>query len=97
MLNELVDLASRAPSAGKAQGWHLVVLRRRGTALFWDITLPAMGRGPFKWQRLLAAPVIALPLADQRAYTDPLLRTRQGGHRPRSRRPGVARSLLDDR
>ena len=28
-----------------------------------------MGRGTFKWQRLLDAPVIALPLADQRAYT----------------------------
>jgi len=26
LLDELVDLASRAPSAGKAQGWHLVVL-----------------------------------------------------------------------
>jgi nitroreductase len=69
LLNALVDLASRAPSAGKAQGWHLVVLRGEETALFWDITLPAMGRGSFKWQRLLDAPVIALPLADQRAYT----------------------------
>jgi nitroreductase len=69
MLNTLVDLASRAPSAGKVQGWHLVVLRGEETALFWDITLPAMGRGTFKWQRLLDAPVIALPFADQRAYT----------------------------
>ena len=69
LLNALVDLASRAPSAGKAHGWHLVVLRGEETALFWDITLPAMGRGTFKWQRLLDAPVIALPLADQRAYT----------------------------
>jgi nitroreductase len=68
MLNALVDLASRAPSAGKAQGWHLVVLRGEETALFWDVTLPVMGRGTFKWQRLLDAPVIALPLADQRAY-----------------------------
>ena len=69
LLNALVDLASRAPSAGKAQGWHLVVLEGEETTLFWDITLPAMGRGTFKWQRLLDAPVIALPLADQRAYT----------------------------
>ncbi len=68
-LNELVDLASRAPSAGKAQGWHLVVLRGEETAVFWDITLPVMGRGSFKWQRLLDAPLIALPFADQRAYT----------------------------
>ena len=69
LLNALVDLASRAPSAGKAQGFHLVVLQGEETASFWDITLPAMGRGTFKWQRLLDAPVIALPLADQRAYT----------------------------
>jgi nitroreductase len=69
LINTLVDLASRAPSAGKAEGWHLIVLRGEETALFWDTTLPAMGRGTFKWQRLLDAPVIALPLADQRAYT----------------------------
>ena len=70
LLDELVDLASRAPSAGKTQGWHLVVLEGAETARFWDITLPPMRRGAFRWQRLLDAPVIALPLADPRAYTD---------------------------
>ena len=70
LLDELVDLASRAPSAGKTQGWHLVVLEGAETARFWDITLPTMRRGAFRWQRLLDAPVIALPLADPRAYTD---------------------------
>ena len=40
------------------------------TARFWDITLPPMRRGAFRWQRLLDAPVIALPLADPRAYTE---------------------------
>lgn len=70
VLHGLVDLASRAPSAGKAQGWHLVVLRGEETARFWDITLPTMRRGTFKWQGLLDAPVIALPFADPKAYTD---------------------------
>ena len=70
LLDELVDLASRAPSAGKTQGWHLVVLEGAETARFWDITLPTMRRGAFRWQRLLDAPVIALPLADPRAYTE---------------------------
>ena len=70
LLAQLVDLASRAPSAGKTQGWHLVVLEGRETARFWDITLPPMRRGAFRWQRLLDAPVIAIPLADPRAYTD---------------------------
>ncbi len=69
-VSEMVDLASRAPSAGKAQGWHLVVLRGDETARFWDITLPVMRRGAFKWQRLLDAPLIALPFADPKAYTD---------------------------
>jgi len=70
LLAQLVDLASRAPSAGKTQGWHLIVLEGRETARFWDITLPPMRRGAFRWQRLLDAPVIAIPLADPRAYTD---------------------------
>ncbi len=70
VLPALVDLASRAPSAGKAQGWHLLVLQGEETALFWDITLPVMRRGAFRWKRLLDAPVIALPFADPKAYTD---------------------------
>ena len=41
VLDELVELAARAPSAGKTQGWHLVVLEGDETALFWDATLPA--------------------------------------------------------
>ena len=67
VLTEIVDLAARAPSAGKSQGWHLVVLEGAETARFWDITLPTMRRGAFRWKHLLDAPVIALPLADQRA------------------------------
>jgi nitroreductase len=70
VLEELVELASRAPSAGKTQGWHLVVLEGAQTARFWDITLPTVRRDSFRWQQLLSAPVIALPLADAKAYTD---------------------------
>jgi nitroreductase len=68
LITELVDLGSRAPSAGKTQGWHLIVLEGPETARFWDITLPPMRRGKFRWKRLLDAPVIAIPLADPRAY-----------------------------
>lgn len=70
LINELVDLASRAPSAGKTQGWHLVVLEGKETAGFWDITLPPMRRGAFRWKQLLDAPIIAIPLADPRAYVE---------------------------
>jgi nitroreductase len=67
-LERLVDLASRAPSAGKSQGWHLVVLEGAATSRFWDVTLPAEARTGFAWPRLLDAPVIALVLADPSAY-----------------------------
>ena len=70
IIEGLVDLATRAPSAGKTQGWHLVVLCGNETARFWDITLPAERRAGFRWQGLLRAPVIALPLADPTAYVD---------------------------
>lgn len=70
LLDGLVDLASRAPSAGKTQGWHLVVLEGADTARFWDITLPAERRATFRWQQLLDAPVIALPFADPQAYVE---------------------------
>jgi nitroreductase len=70
VLDGLVDLAARAPSAGKTQGWHLVVLEGDETAVFWDATLPAVKRDSFRWKRLLRAPVIALPLADSKAYVD---------------------------
>ncbi|HUF99802.1 MAG TPA: nitroreductase family protein [Ilumatobacter sp.] len=67
-LEHLVDLASRAPSAGKTQGWHLVVLEGDDTRRFWDITLPVDRRDGFRWAGLLAAPVILLPFADPAAY-----------------------------
>jgi nitroreductase len=70
LLDQLVDLASRAPSAGKAQGWSIVALDGDDTSVFWDITLPAPRRATFRWQRLLDAPVILLPLADPQAYVD---------------------------
>jgi nitroreductase len=70
MLEELVDLASRAPSAGKSQGWHLVALEGSDTDRFWDITLPPERRATFRWQQLLDAPTILLPFADPGAYLD---------------------------
>lgn len=69
-LERLVDLASRAPSAGKSQGWHLVALEGAETARFWDATLPAERRDTFRWRRLLDAPAILLPFADPQAYVD---------------------------
>jgi nitroreductase len=67
-LERLVDLAARSPSAGKAQGWHLVVLEGPGARRFWDVSLPAPDRAGFAWPGLLDAPLIALALADPGAY-----------------------------
>ncbi len=70
VLERLVDLASRAPSAGKTQGWHLVVLEGAETQKYWDITLPVEKQAGFRWKRLLDAPVLMLALADPDAYVD---------------------------
>jgi nitroreductase len=66
----LVDLALRSPSAGKTQGWHLVVLEGDDTDRFWRHAFPAERRASFRWPRLFAAPVIALPFADPQAYVE---------------------------
>lgn len=67
-LDRIVDLASRSPSAGKTQGWHLVVLEDAATARYWDITLTGESRSSFRWRRLLDAPVLMIALADPDAY-----------------------------
>ena len=68
LLERIVDLASRAPSAGKTQGWHFLVLRDSETSKFWDTTLPVEKRSSFKWKHLLDAPIIGLVFADSSAY-----------------------------
>ncbi len=72
VVDGLVDLAARSPSAGKTQGWHLVVLDGAETARYWDIALPSGGepdrRASFRWQRLLDAPVLMIALAEPDAY-----------------------------
>jgi nitroreductase len=68
IVDRVVDAGRRAPSAGNSQGWSFVVLEGDSTARFWDVTLPGDQRSNFRWQRLLDAPVIVLPLADREAY-----------------------------
>lgn len=68
ILDRVVDLASRAPSAGKTQGWHLLVLQGERITEFWDATLPVERRSEFRWQQLFDAPIIAMAFADPDAY-----------------------------
>lgn len=70
LLERLIDTASRSPSAGKAQGWHLVVLEGEDTEQFWSATLTDSARASFRWKHLLAAPIIALSFADPQAYLE---------------------------
>ncbi|MHB1090341.1 MAG: nitroreductase family protein [Ilumatobacteraceae bacterium] len=67
-LNRLVDLASRAPSAGKTQGWHLLVIQGERVAEFWNTTFPLERKREFRWQQLFDAPIIAIAFADPDAY-----------------------------
>ena len=68
VLLSLIDLALRAPSAGKTQGTHFVVLTGEDVSAFWSDTLPNDKRSTFRWKQLLDAPVIILPFVDPLAY-----------------------------
>lgn len=68
LILQIVDLASRAPSAGKTQGWHALIITSSDTAKFWDDTLAVEKRESFRWKQLLDAQVIALVFADPAAY-----------------------------
>lgn len=79
VLDQLLDLARRAPSAGFSQGVHFVVLTGPALARFWEIT----GAGEwFAAQQpgVLQAPVIVLPLADPTAYTQRYAERDKAGH-----------------
>jgi nitroreductase len=68
VVDGLIDLARRAPSAGNTQPWAFVVLEGTETARLWDVTLPPSRRAGFRWQRLLDAPVVVVPLVSPAAY-----------------------------
>lgn len=68
LVDEIVDMARRAPSAGNTQPWSFVVLEGAQTDRLWDVTLPPERRASFRWQGLLAAPVVIVPVVDPAAY-----------------------------
>ncbi len=71
LIDELVTLASKGPSAGNTWGTHFVVLEGAAqTALYWDLTLPEAKRAAFPWPGLLEAPVLILPCGDAAAYVE---------------------------
>ena len=67
-LERLLDLARRAPSAGNTQPWELLVLRGADVGRYWRTTLS--DPDSFRWQGLLAAPVLVIPYVRPEAYSD---------------------------
>ena len=70
ILDRVLDLAVRVPSAGNTQGLDLVVLEGEQTARYWDVSLPVDRRAGFPWPRLLDAPVLIIPVSSPAAYVE---------------------------
>jgi nitroreductase len=69
IVDELLDDARRAPSAGNTASVQFLVLTgSEETSVYWDTTLPAERRESFPWPDLLQAPVIIVPWVDPSAY-----------------------------
>jgi len=69
-LERVLDAARRGPSAGFSQGLDLLVLvGPEQTGRYWASALPdPAARARFRWQGLLAAPVLVIPVVTAQAY-----------------------------
>jgi nitroreductase len=71
LVDELCDLARRAPSAGNTQAASFLVLEGADVAAYWDVTLPAGSRRQgFAFPGLLRAPTLVLPTVRPSAYVE---------------------------
>ena len=68
LFEECVELATRAPSAGKTAGWSLVVLTGEETRRYWNVALPTDARSTFAFPNLLRAPLVAIACCDPTQY-----------------------------
>jgi nitroreductase len=75
-VDDLLELARRAPSAGYSQGVHFLALSGAALATFWKVT------GGDEWfdEGVIAVPVVVLPLADPDAYTSRYAEGDKAGH-----------------
>ena len=76
LVDELVDLARRAPSAGYSQGVHFLILSGEAAESFWTIT----GGDDWFADETRAAPVLVVVLADPVAYTSRYSQGDKAGH-----------------
>src|SRR4051794_19138182 len=70
VVEELIDLARRAPSAGNSQGMAYVVLEGAEVARYWDVTLPPERRAVFRWSAMITAPVLIVVLVRPEAWLE---------------------------
>lgn len=69
LVDDLLDRARRAPSAGNSQSVEFLVLEGpEQTERYWDVTLPTDRRAGFRWPDLLVAPVVIVVWVDPAAY-----------------------------
>lgn len=68
VVDGLLDLARRHPSAGNTAATSFLVLEGPATAGYWDVSLPPARRAGFPWPGLLAAPVLVVVCTDPGAY-----------------------------
>ena len=68
VVDEICDLARRAPTAGNTAGVEFLVLQGDGTGDYWDVTLPPERRDEFAWPGLLTAPVLVVVWTNLGAY-----------------------------
>jgi nitroreductase len=71
VVDRLVDLARRAPSAGHAQGWAFVVLEGdEQTTRFWSTDADPAWLAQPDHPGVLRAPVLVIPFCSPRAYLE---------------------------
>lgn len=71
LVDRVLDLARRAPSAGNTQPWSFLVLQDDDVDRYWATTMPdADARSRFRWQGLLHAPVLVVPYVRPGAYAE---------------------------
>ena len=68
VIDRIIDLARRGPSAGKTASLDFLVLEGDQTRRYWATTLPPERRDGFPWPQLLDAPVLLVLYVEPDAY-----------------------------
>jgi nitroreductase len=68
VLDQVLETARRAPSAGNAASVQFLVLTGHDVHAYWDVTLPVDKRASFPWPGLLIAPCLVIPFVEPAAY-----------------------------